>query len=199
MWKGGRWRARRRADRGECEKGRGVSEHGQVSPARSRPRVPALHTISAAPPDQDGTVRCPDLDARTRRRTSRGASLCSNTREPRVQNSPQKRLSSELGHVLPVQRSRYVTKDRVKRTRSTATSSACHVHPRARARSMELSFENGFLFYQLEKSAKTYLFIATPHSEKKRASHVKTFRAVWCAWPAQRADGGGSESTALIR
>ena len=32
----------------------------------------------------------------------------------------------ELGHVLPVQRSRYVMKDPVKRARSTATSSVCH-------------------------------------------------------------------------
>ena len=39
----------------------------------------------------------------------------------------------ELGHVLPVQRSQYVIKDCVKRARSTATSSACHVHVRARA------------------------------------------------------------------
>ena len=39
----------------------------------------------------------------------------------------------ELGHALPVQGSRYVTKDRVKRARSTATSSACHVHPSERA------------------------------------------------------------------
>ena len=46
-----------RADRGECERGRGVRQHGQVSPTRSRPRPPALHTTSAAPPDQDGNVR----------------------------------------------------------------------------------------------------------------------------------------------
>ena len=39
----------------------------------------------------------------------------------------------ELGHALPVQGSRCVTKDRVKRARATATSSACHVHPRERA------------------------------------------------------------------
>ena len=78
VWRGGWWRARRRADRGECERGRGVRQHVQVSPARSRPRVPALHTTSAAPPDQDGNVRCPELDARTRRRAvSRCLSHCS--------------------------------------------------------------------------------------------------------------------------
>ena len=95
VWRGGWWRARRRADRGECERGRGVRQHVQVSPARSRPRVPALHTTSAAPPDQDGNVRCPELDARTRRRMgSRCLSHCSNTPETRVQNSPQRRSSS---------------------------------------------------------------------------------------------------------
>ena len=58
-------------------------------------RVPALHTTSAAPPDQDGNVRCPELDARTRRRMgSRCLSHCSNTPETRVQNSPQRRSSS---------------------------------------------------------------------------------------------------------
>ena len=47
----------------------------------------------------------------------------------------------ELGHALPVQRSRCVTKDRVKRARSTATSSACHVHPserKCKSRSYEI-------------------------------------------------------------
>ena len=36
-------------------------------PGPTRVRPP-LNITSAAPPDQDGNVRCPELDARTRRR-----------------------------------------------------------------------------------------------------------------------------------
>jgi hypothetical protein len=92
VWRGGWWRARRRADRGECERGRGVRQHVQVSPARSRPRVPALHTISC--PARSGRERpVPRTRCAHPPADGRGAH-CANTPETRVQNSPQRRSSS---------------------------------------------------------------------------------------------------------
>ena len=119
-----------RGSRGDV---RGVGEHGQVSPTRSRAGAPALHTTSAAPPDQDGNIRCPELEARTRRRTeSRGAS----SRHTRV-DTPEIETSTYHKECRTAKCFRFsavsmLIKDRETCARSTATSFACHVHPSAR-------------------------------------------------------------------